>query len=184
VTFRWLWIVINSYYLLWCFISSYIQKNRNNEIFTWGQGKMSAHHFPCFSKLFHLRHLLEKFYEFYISVIVVRIFFNLQTEHISRTALVRGTVHQRTGHEGPEGKQRYSSTISLTSELDRGQWSTPHPRCFTFRKEIPYPFWRSLGGVQGQLTGAENLAPTWIQFPDSPADSKSLYWLHYPSPQK
>jgi len=27
-------------------------------------------------------------------------------------------VHRRTGHEGPEGEYRYSSTLSLTSALD------------------------------------------------------------------
>jgi hypothetical protein len=31
----------------------------------------------------------------------------------------KGTVHPRTGHEGPEGEQRYSSTLSLTSALGR-----------------------------------------------------------------
>jgi hypothetical protein len=30
----------------------------------------------------------------------------------------KGKVHPRTGHEGPERKQGYSSTLSLTSELD------------------------------------------------------------------
>ena len=136
---------------------------------------MSAHHFPCFSKLFNLRHLLEKFYELYVSVIVIWILFNLQTERTSRRVLVKGTVHQRTGHEGPDGKQTYSSTISLTSGLDRGQWSTPHPSCFSLRKH-PKPILQEPGWApRPVLTGAENLAPTWIQFPDSPACSKSLY---------
>jgi len=31
-----------------------------------------------------------------------------------------GNVHPRTGHDGPEGEQRYSSTLSLTSALDGG----------------------------------------------------------------
>jgi len=30
----------------------------------------------------------------------------------------KGKVHSRTGHEGPEGEYRYSSTLSLTSALD------------------------------------------------------------------
>ena len=30
----------------------------------------------------------------------------------------KGKVHPRTGHEGPKGEQRYSSTLSLTSALD------------------------------------------------------------------
>jgi len=32
----------------------------------------------------------------------------------------KGKYHARTGHEGPEGEQRYSSTLSLTSALDVG----------------------------------------------------------------
>ena len=32
----------------------------------------------------------------------------------------KGKVHPRTGHEGPEGEQRYSYTPSLTSALDGG----------------------------------------------------------------
>ena len=30
----------------------------------------------------------------------------------------QGKFHPRTGHEGPEGEYRYSSTLSLTSALD------------------------------------------------------------------
>jgi hypothetical protein len=29
----------------------------------------------------------------------------------------KGRVHPRTGHAGPEGEQKYSSTLSLTSAL-------------------------------------------------------------------
>jgi hypothetical protein len=31
----------------------------------------------------------------------------------------KGNVYAKTDHEGPEGKYRYSSTLSLTSALDR-----------------------------------------------------------------
>ena len=30
----------------------------------------------------------------------------------------KGKVQPRTGHEGPEGEQRYNSTLSVTSALD------------------------------------------------------------------
>lgn len=36
-------------------------------------------------------------------------------------------VHPRTGHEGPEGNQRYRSKLSLTFALQRGRWSMPRP---------------------------------------------------------
>jgi hypothetical protein len=32
--------------------------------------------------------------------------------------IVKGKFRSRTGHEGPEGEKRYSSTLSLTSVLD------------------------------------------------------------------
>jgi len=40
----------------------------------------------------------------------------------NRKTKVKGnsTVHPRTDHEGLEGEQRYSSTLSLTSALDGG----------------------------------------------------------------
>jgi len=50
----------------------------------------------------------------------------------------KGKVNPRTGDEGPEGKYRYSCTISLTSALDGGRWSTPRPGRFTHGKE-PVP---------------------------------------------
>jgi hypothetical protein len=52
---------------------------------------------------------------------------------------VEGRVHSRTGHEGPEGEQKYNSTLSLTSALEGGWWSTPRLGCFTPWKETRYP---------------------------------------------
>jgi len=50
----------------------------------------------------------------------------------------KGKVHPRTGHEGPEGEYRYSSTLSLTSAPDRSGWSTPRPGHFSPEKD-PLP---------------------------------------------
>jgi len=50
----------------------------------------------------------------------------------------KGKVHRTAGHEGPEGKWRYSSTLSLASALDAGGWSTPRTRRFTPGKD-PVP---------------------------------------------
>ena len=46
--------------------------------------------------------------------------------------------HPRTGHEGPEGEQMYSSTLPSTSALDWGGWSALRPGRFTPGKE-PIP---------------------------------------------
>jgi hypothetical protein len=51
----------------------------------------------------------------------------------------KGKVHPRTGHEGPQREERYSSTLSLTLALDEGGWSTPRPGRFTPRERDPVP---------------------------------------------
>ena len=50
----------------------------------------------------------------------------------------KGKVHPRKDHEGPEGEYSHSSTLSLTSALDEGGWSTPRPGRFTPKKD-PVP---------------------------------------------
>ena len=47
-----------------------------------------------------------------------------------------GKVRPRTGHEGSEVEYRYSSTLSLTSALDVGGWSTRRPGQFIPGKDL------------------------------------------------
>jgi hypothetical protein len=83
----------------------------------------------------------------------------------------KGKVHRRTGHEGPEGEQKFNCTLSLTSALDGGGWSTPRPGRYTPGKD-PVPSVQEAGWTPGPVwTGAENLAPTGIRSPDCPARS-------------
>jgi hypothetical protein len=65
--------------------------------------------------------------------------------------LVKGTgkVHPTTCHEIPEGENRYSSTLSLTSMLDGSGWLAPRPGRFTRWKETRYPLYRRLRAPQG-----------------------------------
>jgi hypothetical protein len=59
-----------------------------------------------------------------------------------------------TGHEGPKGEKRYSSTLPSTSALDGGWVINATPPGKT-----RYPLYRRLGGPPGTVwTGAENLA--------------------------
>ena len=60
----------------------------------------------------------------------LRIVPNVQLRHQLRYK-GKGKVHPRTGHEGPEGEQIYSSTLSLTSALQGCGWLTPRPGRFT-----------------------------------------------------
>ena len=49
--------------------------------------------------------------------------------------MIKGKFHPRTGHEGPEGEEMCSFTLSLTSALGGGGWSTPRPGRFTPGKD-------------------------------------------------
>jgi hypothetical protein len=65
------------------------------------------------------------------------------------TNKVKGTVHPETGHEGPEGEEKYSSTLSLTSVLDGMGSQRQAPANLTPGK-TRYPLYRRQGGVQGR----------------------------------
>jgi len=70
-----------------------------------------------------------------------------------------GEVHPRTGHEGPEGEYRYSST--LYNNGARRWWvvsATPQP--FYPRERDAIPMVQEGVSAPGPVwTGAENLAP-------------------------
>ena len=100
------------------------------------------------------------------------------------TKLKKGKVKPRTGHEGPEAEQRYSCTLSLTSALDGGGWSTPRPGRFAPGNN-PVPIVQEAGQASGPVwTGSENLELTGIRSPDRPARSESLNRLRYPVPHR
>jgi hypothetical protein len=82
--------------------------------------------------------------------------------------IVKGKGCSRIDHEGPEGEQRDSSTLPSTSALDGVGIQSHAPAALPPEKTLyhctggwvaPGPIW----------TGAENLAPTEIRFPDRPA---------------
>ena len=63
----------------------------------------------------------------------------------------KGKEHLTAGHEGPKGKLRYSSTLSLTSALNAGGWSMPRSSRLTPPPGITrYPLYRRLGGPHGR----------------------------------
>jgi len=82
----------------------------------------------------------------------------------------------RTAHRGSRG-----IALLLHDDGTRRGWGisiTPRP-LFTPGKD-PVPIVQEAGWAPGPVwTGAENLDPTGIRSPDSPARSQSLYRLHY-----
>jgi len=62
----------------------------------------------------------------------------------------KGKIHPRTDHEDPEGEQKYSCTLSLTSVLDDGGWSMLRPGRFILKEENRCSWYRRLCGPQGR----------------------------------
>jgi hypothetical protein len=88
--------------------------------------------------------------------------------------------HPRTGHKVPDGKQKYSYTLSLTWVLDGSEWSKSRSGLFTSGKETWYPLdWR-LVGPQGRSGRVRKISPhTGIRSLDRGARSESPYRLSY-----
>ena len=82
-----------------------------------------------------------------------------------------GKLQPRTGNEGPEGKQRNSSTFSLTLALNAGRWLKPHPAVSSPGKKSG-DHYTGGGGAQGRSGSfLENFASGGIRSPESPARS-------------
>ena len=91
----------------------------------------------------------------------------------------KGIVQARTGHKGPEGEMRYSSTLSLTLALDGvdGQRHTP---VALPPGKTRYPLYRRLGSPQSRSGRVQKiLSPLGF----NPQTIEPLYQLHYPSPR-
>jgi len=91
--------------------------------------------------------------------------------------MVKGkcAAHPKTGHEGPEGEQKYSFTLSLNLVSDWGGWSMPCSSCFMPRKETQYSLQRRMGGLQGWFGQVQKILPHW----DSIPGPSSLLASHY-----
>ena len=93
----------------------------------------------------------------------------------------KGKGHPRTGHEGPEAEQMYSSTLPSTSALDVDGWSTPRPGRFTPGKETRYPLYRRLGGHQSRSGRVRKISPPAGFDPRTVQPvAQLLYRLSYP----
>jgi len=94
----------------------------------------------------------------------------------------KGKFHHRTSHEVRQGEKRYSSTLRLTSALDRESGQRHPLAALPPGKRTGTHF---IGGWVGLLTGLDGCGrsrPTGIQSPDSPAHCELLYRLSYRSP--
>jgi hypothetical protein len=74
--------------------------------------------------------------------------------------MLKGKVRPVTGHEGPKGEQRYSSTLSLTSALDGNGWLTSRLGHFTSREGARYALNRRLCGLQGLSARVRKISTT------------------------
>jgi hypothetical protein len=67
-------------------------------------------------------------------------------------------VRSVIGHESPEGEQRHSSILSITSALDGTGWSS-RPGHFTPGRKTRYPSYRRLSWHQGWCGRVRRISP-------------------------
>jgi len=71
---------------------------------------------------------------------------------------IKGKVHPKRGHEGPERELIYSSTLSLTSALD-GVGGHRHAPAALPPGNTRYPLYRALGEPQGRSGRVQKISP-------------------------
>ena len=72
----------------------------------------------------------------------------------------KGKGHPRTGNEGPEGEQMYSSTLPSTSALDGGVGGQRHAPAALSQGKTWYPPYRRLGRPQGRPGRVRKISPS------------------------
>ena len=77
---------------------------------------------------------------------------------ICQNVEVKGKVHPIAFHEGTQ-REKYCSTLSLTSAARWGTWLTLRPGRFAIGKETRYPSYRSRGGPQGRSGRMQEISP-------------------------
>jgi len=86
----------------------------------------------------------------------------------------KGKIYPRTVHEGPEGDLRYSSTLSLTLELD-GVGGQRHAPATLPSGKTRYPLHRRLGGPQ-RRSGRVWKFSSSLGFDPQPVASRYTDW--------
>jgi hypothetical protein len=86
-------------------------------------------------------------------------------------------VQPRIGHEGPEGEERYSSTLPLTSALD-GVGDQHHAPSALPLGKTRYPLCRRLGGFQGRSEQVRKISPPPGFDPPTGQLGVGLYYLN------
>jgi hypothetical protein len=77
--------------------------------------------------------------------------------NVSLSGDYKSKVHARTGHEGSEG-EKYSCTLSLTSVINEGGWSS-NALAALHTGKTQYPMYCRLGGPQGRSGPVRKIAP-------------------------
>ena len=103
-------------------------------------------------------------------------------QHITQWDKGKGKGHPVTGHEGPEGEQRYSSTLPSTSALDGVDGQRHAPAALPPGKNRK-SLYRSLGGPQSRSGQVRKISPApGFDLRTFQPSSESLYRLSYPGP--
>ena len=105
-------------------------------------------------------------------------------QYLRKTRKGKGKALTRTGHEGSEVEQRYSSTLSLTSVL-KGVGGQLHvPAALPPEKRLCIHCIGGWVGPRASPDGYGKSRPHRDSIPGPPARSESLYRPRYPGPHR
>ena len=83
------------------------------------------------------------------------------------------------GHEGSQGEQRYSSTLSMTSAFQMGVGDQPNAPAASTSGKDSLPIVQKSGWAPGPVWTGGKSRPYRDSIPERPAHSQSLYRLSY-----
>ena len=92
---------------------------------------------------------------FFVPQILKAIWSELMTVSLNKV----GRFPPSIGHEGPQGEQRYSSTLFLTSALEGGEGSASRPGRNLPPGKTRYPLYTRLGVFQGRSGQVRKISP-------------------------
>ena len=122
---------------------------------TWrGQGRLYLY-LLCYN-LFMNQYIMLEGSCVYFKWVTVRLETKVSRVEFRMANKVKG--HPRTGHEGPEGEWRCSSTLSLPSALD-GVSGQLHASAALPPGKTRYPLYRRLGGLQSRAGRVQKILP-------------------------
>ena len=100
---------------------------------------------------------------------------------IATPTSIFGRLHPFTGHEGPQGEQRYCSTLFQTFALEGPEGSGSRPGRTLPPGKTRYPLYRRLSGPQGRSGQVRKISPHRDSIPGPSSPQAVAIPTEYPA---